>query len=112
MPCSGWSTCRACFSTSASTRSCQQLQEMRTLREALDLVARWRVQVLVDVLARRFCAVEQKALGQRDQGRGLELVHQHRHALTTGSTLTLANKVVAAELKLKESAERLRRDRR
>ena len=87
----------------------ERLQELRTLCEALNLAGRGRIRGLCDVLTQRFCAVEQKALGQRELSRGLELVHQNRHGLSASGTLAKANKAVAAELKLKESAERLRR---
>ena len=49
------------------------MQELRTLSEALNAAGRGELSQMCDILAQRFCAVEQRALGQHENARGLEL---------------------------------------
>ena len=70
-----------------------------------------RPAVPCDVLAQRFCAVEQRALGQHDLARGLELVQKPRQGLTSLGVLDKAGKALAQEHKVLAAHERVRRGR-
>ena len=86
----------------------ERVQELRTLCEALNLARTGKVRGLCDLLAQLFLAVEQKALGQRNLARGLELVQTRWHGLSSQGTLRQANKAVIAGLKMAAQSERLR----
>ena len=86
----------------------ERLQELRTLSEALNMAGRGNTAAMCDILAQRFCAVEQRALGQHDLARGLEIVQKRRQGLTSLRVLDRAGKALASEQKVLAAHDRAR----
>ena len=75
-------------------------QELKTLAHALNAAGRGDFQSLLDILAQRFLSVEQRALGQPEVSRELELVHRSRGGLSSRAVLQEATRALYAERRL------------
>ena len=87
----------------------ERVQELRTLAEVLNHFGKGNLAMAADVLAQRFKAVEQRALGRRETAVGLELVDANRSGLATEGELRITTRDQQNQLRLRQGMQALRR---
>ena len=87
----------------------ERVQELRTLAEVLNHFGSGNLASAADLLAQRFKAVEQRALGRRETAVGLELVDANRAGLATEGELRITTRDQQNALHLRQGMAQLRR---
>ena len=78
----------------------ERYQELKTLAHGLNAAGRGDFQSLLDILSQRFLSVEQRALGQPEVSRELELIQRSRGGLASRAVIQEATRALHAERRL------------
>ncbi len=87
----------------------EHLQELHALAESMDAAGSGSLKGMLDIMTQRFKSLELKSLGQKEISSSFELVDSGARGLATKAERIAANKLQLTDLRLKESAQRLRR---
>ena len=86
-----------------------RLQEMQAIAAALAKCAQGQHKVLLDILARRFVALEARATGQTAIAPGLELIEDAQAGLAGAAQLRIATNELNRVARQQGNIDRLRR---